>query len=379
MNPEQAPWPINKLQEAKRNRDNLAKYSDEQIQGRTEPSLEIPEDRRESEATTASNTKGSSHEYSEVSGQGDKLSPSFTDDNFDNQTEVYTHDEPKIPSLDDDPENGHDSSRLFKAVLVVVGIAALIIAGLLAYEHPMPRDEFQPEVSHTQDPLKVDDSEATEVTTVTNESIDATPANEKTEKTHTAGSLIEESKLDQTGNPTTSQLTHSNEKPAHSNELERSETQELANSSISNDVPSDTQAETQLIESQYESIDSPQLEIAASPALVDNEEDASNRTANTAEVKILLNRAESLYNDLQLTIPPGDNALDIYQHVLEIDSDNTDAIKGIEQIKEKLLDLSELAMAEQDWLRARQHLDKIVSIEPDNSRALELLESLNTE
>ncbi len=379
MNPEQAPWPINKLQEAKRNRDNLPKYSGGQRPLRADSPFAIPENQHQQEPSTVSDTVDIPYEYGEVLEESESLSKLPAANNFDNQTEFDKHSELDDPEFNADLENKQDLSQLLKSILVLGGIAALVIAGLLAYEHPMPKEEFQPEVPHAQNPLDVDNNETTEVTTVVDKPIDATPANEMTEKTHTADPLIEESKLDHMGSPTTGKLADSNQKPVSSNDSQRSEERELENVNINNNLPNDAQSEAQLIESQYESIDSPQLESVATTALVDNEADANNPNANTEQVSALLNRAVSLYNDLQLTIPPGENAFEIYHDVLEIDSDNADAINGIEQIKEKLLDLSELAIAEQNWPKARQHLDKIMSIEPDNSRALGLLETLNAE
>jgi len=91
------------------------------------------------------------------------------------------------------------------------------------------------------------------------------------------------------------------------------------------------------------------------------------------QLKSLLAQAQDHLQSGQLTKPEQDNALSIYRQVLNRHPGNRDALTGVESIKKQLLRLAEDAQSQQKWDTVRSHLEAILNIDPNHTRALSLL------
>ncbi|MGR9106525.1 MAG: protein kinase domain-containing protein, partial [Gammaproteobacteria bacterium] len=116
-------------------------------------------------------------------------------------------------------------------------------------------------------------------------------------------------------------------------------------------------------------------EVARAEARLSDLKAARQRLARIEEL-LLASRAHVEAN--RLTSPEGNNALEDYRAVLELDPENREARAGIEQIGLKLLDLSEQAISAGDLPRAEQGLQEAGKLLPGNSR-LERAQSQLTE
>ena len=87
-----------------------------------------------------------------------------------------------------------------------------------------------------------------------------------------------------------------------------------------------------------------------------------------AEVHMMVDR---------LLSPPGSNALDEYNKVLEINPYNRAAITGLEELLEKLLRVAHLALEKKNLERARQVVDEGLKIHPTHKDLLLLKKDLD--
>ena len=78
----------------------------------------------------------------------------------------------------------------------------------------------------------------------------------------------------------------------------------------------------------------------------------------------LLERAEASLAALRLTSPPGDNAVEQFNEVLRLDPGNAAAKSGLHQVVEKYVDLTNAAINNRQFDRARRHLERAEAIEP---------------
>ena len=87
------------------------------------------------------------------------------------------------------------------------------------------------------------------------------------------------------------------------------------------------------------------------------------------EIVGLLTMADVHFNADRLMAPKFNNALFLYQKVLELSADNPDALAGIERIKAKLLGYASDALAKNDLETARSQLKKVLVIDPQDKEA----------
>ncbi len=90
----------------------------------------------------------------------------------------------------------------------------------------------------------------------------------------------------------------------------------------------------------------------------------------------LLSIAEYQISELKLTNPKGDNALESYQQILEIDLENVQAREGMASIKEMFLSWAENNIGNNNLDRARQYYEKAMLIDPNNLEIPEKLAEL---
>ena len=85
-------------------------------------------------------------------------------------------------------------------------------------------------------------------------------------------------------------------------------------------------------------------------------------------IKTLLYDAQENFNALRLASPDGNNALEKYNKVLEIEQMNNEANEGIQNVINKYIELSRTAREAKDFSRANEHLNKAEQISPNDER-----------
>jgi len=84
------------------------------------------------------------------------------------------------------------------------------------------------------------------------------------------------------------------------------------------------------------------------------------------QVEKLLSDAEEDFHALRLTKPAGNNAVEKFQKVLNLDPDNADAINGIETVAGKYLELSETSLEKDQFDKAQDHLELAKQLSPEH-------------
>ncbi len=85
-------------------------------------------------------------------------------------------------------------------------------------------------------------------------------------------------------------------------------------------------------------------------------------------IKTLLSDAQEDFNALRLASPDGNNALEKYNKVLEIEPMDKEANEGIQNIVNKYVELSRVARETKDFAKAKVYLDKAEQILPGDER-----------
>jgi type II secretory pathway predicted ATPase ExeA len=94
------------------------------------------------------------------------------------------------------------------------------------------------------------------------------------------------------------------------------------------------------------------------------------------EVERLLVQGQQALQDFRLLTPAQDSAYHYFQGALMLSPDNAQAIAGIEQVAERYVFLTNRALEQQDWVKARLYIDRGLSIQPGNSELLALQNSI---
>jgi type II secretory pathway predicted ATPase ExeA len=94
------------------------------------------------------------------------------------------------------------------------------------------------------------------------------------------------------------------------------------------------------------------------------------------EVERLLVQGQQALQDFRLLTPAQDSAYHYFQGALMLSPDNAQAIAGIEQVAERYVFLTNRALEQQDWVKARLYIDRGLSIQPGNSELLALQNSV---
>jgi hypothetical protein len=93
-------------------------------------------------------------------------------------------------------------------------------------------------------------------------------------------------------------------------------------------------------------------------------ERAEAEPGKAQQIESLLADARVDFEAVRLTWPPGNNALELYRRVQELDPDNSRAEAGITEIGEKYLQLKDQAVARKDFDKAKTYLDKAAQLLP---------------
>ena len=87
------------------------------------------------------------------------------------------------------------------------------------------------------------------------------------------------------------------------------------------------------------------------------------------KINQLLGKAASAMDNKQLTTPLNDNAYYYYKRVIELDPDNSSALKRLEQLENTLLTLVESSIKINKPTQAAVYLEQLDSINPDSKRS----------
>tara|TARA_R110002072_G_scaffold6364_5_gene37548 strand:- start:702 stop:2483 length:1782 start_codon:yes stop_codon:yes gene_type:complete len=101
------------------------------------------------------------------------------------------------------------------------------------------------------------------------------------------------------------------------------------------------------------------------------------RPDETEVVSQLLKQASEDINALRLTKPEGSNAVQKYQEILRLDPDNTKAQKGLLNVAERYLTLTQNNIQSNDIEKAKQYLELAKGISPDHPDIARIENMLN--
>jgi len=107
-------------------------------------------------------------------------------------------------------------------------------------------------------------------------------------------------------------------------------------------------------------------ESLASDVPAESDEDISDVQSETQIINDLLEGARSNIGELKLTSPLGNNAYEKYQTVLHLDSQNPEALNGMDRIVDEYIDLMDFALGKDDIPRARNYLHKGTNVNPNH-------------
>ncbi|MGB5178793.1 MAG: AAA family ATPase, partial [Gammaproteobacteria bacterium] len=99
-------------------------------------------------------------------------------------------------------------------------------------------------------------------------------------------------------------------------------------------------------------------------------------TLRDAEVEHLLVQGQRALQDYRLLTPAQDSAYHYFQGALMLAPDNAEAVAGIEQVAVRYVFLTNRALEQQDWVKARSYIDRGLSIQPGNRELLALQNSI---
>jgi serine/threonine protein kinase len=91
---------------------------------------------------------------------------------------------------------------------------------------------------------------------------------------------------------------------------------------------------------------------------------------------VLLTRAAEQFEALKLSSPPGDNALESYQQVLDLDPDNASARQGLQAIVGRYVALAETRIGREQFGQAENYLQRAAQIDADDQRVSAMRETL---
>lgn len=94
-------------------------------------------------------------------------------------------------------------------------------------------------------------------------------------------------------------------------------------------------------------------------------------------IETLLEEAKNLVSSLSYTLPEERNAIMVYQEILALSPNNTDAQNGIEDITNKLLGIGERALNSNKLSSANRTLQKLVNINQKSEQTIQLTSAIS--
>lgn len=95
------------------------------------------------------------------------------------------------------------------------------------------------------------------------------------------------------------------------------------------------------------------------------------------EVQRWLAEADEYLKAEKLLEPVGENAFETYARVLDREPENSEALAGVDQIKEELFSRATQAQKQSDWDASRRLLQSLLKIDPDNAKGKSAIEALS--
>ena len=102
------------------------------------------------------------------------------------------------------------------------------------------------------------------------------------------------------------------------------------------------------------------------------------KVENIPKISTILESAQQYENNNALISPSGANALESYQTILTIDEKNDQAREGIERVINKLTASARIQIKAGQYQIANQVVEKILTIAPEHSGALQLKQQINS-
>jgi len=151
---------------------------------------------------------------------------------------------------------------------------------------------------------------------------------------------------------------------------------------LSDDEKNKSPVEPQVTDSQVgdQQIDAPaEAFVSDTPGNVSGETDKviSDVQSESQVINDLLEGARSNIGELKLTSPPGNNALEKYQSVLNLEPQNLEALNGLDRIVDEYINLMDFALGKHDIPRARNYLRKGININSEYDAVADAERRLN--
>ena len=97
---------------------------------------------------------------------------------------------------------------------------------------------------------------------------------------------------------------------------------------------------------------------------------------NSEKVENLLALAKRQFQVKRMTTPAGDNAFETYQKILEIQSDNQQAVAGIKEVHDKYINWADYYLKRNDIERAKRFYNRALIVDPNDKVARINLEKI---
>ncbi|MFW5444361.1 MAG: SUMF1/EgtB/PvdO family nonheme iron enzyme [Methylococcaceae bacterium] len=116
------------------------------------------------------------------------------------------------------------------------------------------------------------------------------------------------------------------------------------------------------------------------PAVIEHKQQNISKklqTKKSPEIQTILSKAAANIKQMRLSTPAGNNALEKYQHVLQLQPNNKEARQGLIDISDQYLLLSNKLLKQQSYSKARLYLNKAKAIQPSNPKVIETEDKIN--
>lgn len=251
--------------------------------------------------------------------------------------------------------------------IAIISLAALSISGFIFYQSQQQQiSDLKQQVSnlkentHTSEPVVISDSEV------------KLPPHEEKQYLEITEQKIEIEKIDLRYEPSLDQKTVS-----LSNLDQHAPDENIPNPPLSE---TKTEEPKNTVVERGKSITAPTPDPIPVPIPEENSSIATNQTVTEAsqmsEVDQLLNLAEFQTSELRLTAPEGNNALETYRQILEIDPENLPATEGITSLKKMFFTWAKNNITKNKLERAKSYYQKILLIDPDDLEVPQMLTEL---
>ena len=100
------------------------------------------------------------------------------------------------------------------------------------------------------------------------------------------------------------------------------------------------------------------------------EQQRQTQSSKQQQLQTLLNRAREQVAAKRMTTPAGNNALETYRAILQLEPNHAEALAGLAGIKEQYIQWAEDARQQQDWDKAETFYERALRVEPQDSAVI---------